>query len=336
MRPQAVSAAETLRQGAMHDITIAIVSYNTRELTLHAAEAARAAARGLDAAVLVADNGSTDGTPEAVRAAFPDAEVLVHADNPGYGAALNRAFARLPGAYMCALNADVLLAPESLRILRAYLADHPECALAGPSLTGRDGEPQPSCKRFPTVGFAVAELFALHALAPRNPWNRRFYYRDEDLHRPARVETVSGAAMLIRGDAFRKIGGFDEGFRMYYEETDLCRRLRDAGFAVAFCPEARAVHWHGASTIQTSVRHVEYYLSYVRYFHKHHGPGAAHLLAAAVAVSTAGRMLGLLLKHPPLSRRRAAALGAKLAACRRLLRALRGSVTGRQPAEAHS
>jgi GT2 family glycosyltransferase len=233
------------------------------------------------------------------------------------------------------LNADVLLDPESLRILRTYLADHPECALAGPSLRGRDGEPQPSCKRFPTAGFAVGELFALHALAPRNPWNRRFYYEDQDLSRPARVETVSGAAMLIRGDAFRRIRGFDEGFRMYFEETDLCRRLQQAGYGVALVPQAKAVHWHGASTIQTSVRQVEYYLSYVHYFRKHHGPAAARLLAGAIAVGTAGRMVGLLLKYPPLSRRRAAALGPKLAACRRLLGALRGSAAGRRPAEAH-
>jgi len=320
---------------SMPDVTVAIVSFNTRELTLQAVAAARTATAGMDAAVVLADNGSTDGTPEAVRAAFPDVEVLVHPDNPGYGTAINRAAAAHPSAWLCALNADVLLDPESLRILRAYLADHPECAVAGPSLTGRDGKPQPSCKRFPTVDFAVAELFALHALAPRNRWNRRFYYAGEDLHRPVRVETVSGAAMLIRGNAFRQIGGFDQGFRMYFEETDFCRRLQEAGFAVAFCPEAGAVHWHGASTIQTSARHVEYYLSYVRYFHKHHGPGAARLLAAAIAVSTAGRMVGLLVKYPPLSRQRAAALGLKLAACRRLLGALRGSATGRRPAEAH-
>ncbi|HEY7676233.1 MAG TPA: glycosyltransferase family 2 protein [Candidatus Methylomirabilis sp.] len=317
----------------MRDTTMVIVSYNTRELTLRAAAAARAAARGLDAALVVADNGSTDGTPEAVRAAFPDAVVQVYGDNPGYGAALNRAFAWVPGAYLCALNADVLLDLESLRILRAYLADHPGCALAGPSLTGRDGKPQPSCKRFPTVGFAMAELFALHALAPRNQWNRRFYYGDKDLSRPARVETVSGAAILIRGDAFRRIGGFDEGFRMYFEETDLCRRLRRAGYDVAFVPEAKAVHWHGASTIQTSVRQVEYYLSYIRFVRKHRGPGPARALVAVVAVSTAARMLALPLKYPPLSRRHLAVLRPKLAACRRLLGRLSGSTALHAPSE---
>jgi len=317
----------------MPEITLVLVSYNTREFTLRAVAAARQAARGLEAVLVVADNGSTDGTPAAVGAAGRDVEVLVNEDNPGYGAALNRAFAQYPGTYLCALNADVLLEQDALRTLRDFLKGHPECALAGPSLAGRDGRPQPSCKRFPTLGFALGELFALHVLAPGNPWNRRFYYAGEDLSRASGVETVAGAAMLIRGEAFRRVGGFDEGFRLYFEETDLCRRLRDAGCRVAFVPEARAIHWHGASTLQTSARQVEYYLSYVRFMRVHGGPGAARVLSAAIALSTAGRMLLLPLKYPPLSRRGAAALAPKLGACRRLLCAL-GRPGAAPPAEA--
>lgn len=315
------------------DTIIGIVTFNTCELTLQAIAAARRAAAGLDTALVVADNGSTDGTPEAVRAAFPDAEVLVSGDNPGYGAALDRAFARFPGAYLCALNADVLLEPGCLRTLRDFLEGHPECGLAGPSFTGRDGRPQASCKRLPTLGFALGELFALHALAPGNRWNRHFYYVGENLRGATYVETVSGAAMLIRGEAFRRVGGFDEGFRLYFEETDLCRRLQGAGYRVAFVPEARAIHWHGASTLQTSARQVEYYLSYRRFMRKHGGPGAARILSAAIAFSTAGRMLLLPLKYPPLSKRGAAALAPKLGACRRLLCAL-GRPEAALPAEA--
>jgi GT2 family glycosyltransferase len=315
------------------DTTIAIVTYNTRELSLQAVAAAREAIGALQARLVVADNGSADGTSKAVRSAFPEVEVMVYADNPGYGAALNRAFSAFPGSYLLALNGDVLLSPGSGEVLRRFLDDHPECGLVGPALTGRDGRPQPSCKRFPTLGFAVAEVFALHAALPGNRWARRFYYTDRDLTGPAYVQTVSGATMLIRGDAFRRIGGFDEGFRTYFEETDLCRRLRDAGYDVAFCSQATAVHWHGASTLQTSVRQVEYYLSYIRFFRKHHGPGPARILAAAVAASTVLRMLALPVKYPPVSRRRLDVLLPKLAACRRLLRALFPSAIGRASTE---
>jgi GT2 family glycosyltransferase len=313
----------------MTDIAIVVVTYNTRDLALGALAAARAATVGLDAEVILADNGSSDGTREAARAAFPDVTVRVNPDNPGYGAAINRAAAARPAAHLCALNADVVLAPGCLRTLREFLSRHPECGLAGPALVYPDGTPQLSCKRFPTLGVALGELFGVHSLAPRNRWRRRLYYGDRDLTRDATVDTVSGAVVLIRGDAFRRVGGFDEGFRMYFEETDLCRRLRAAGCPVGFCPAARAVHHHGASTLRTSVREVEYYLSYVRYFAKHRGRAAAAALATAVALSTLGRMATLPFKYPPFDPRRAALLRSKEGACARLLHALRVDPTAR-------
>jgi GT2 family glycosyltransferase len=304
------------------ELTVGVVSYNTRDLTCRCLESVRKAMHRRTGTVVLADNGSTDGTLEAVAGAFPEVVCLSFPENPGYGGALNRALARYPARFFLAMNADVLLSDDGMTPLLAYLEVHPECALVGPQLIGKDGQPQPSCKRFPTLGFALAELFALNAIWPRNVWVQRFYYGDRDLTRPAMVEAVSGAVMLLRSEAFRRIGGFDEGFRMYFEETDLCRRLRDAGYGVAFCPQATAMHWHGASTIQTSVRQVEYYLSYIRFFQKHRGPGPARVLAAAVKVSTVLRMLALPVKYPPLSRRRLDALSPKLAACRHLLGAI--------------
>lgn len=321
------------RTVAMPDLTVVIVSYNTRELTRQAILAVREAAAGQEVVTLVADNGSTDGTLEAVRLAFPDAELLQNLDNPGYGAAINRAAANRPGTYLCALNSDVLLQPDSLRSLRDFLDKHPRCGLVGPALIYPDGRPQASAKRFPSLAFALTETFGLHWLFPGNRSVRHFYYADQDLASHPWVDAVSGAAMLIRTEAFRRVGGFDEGFRMYFEETDLCRRLRDAGYRVAFCPQATAVHWHGASTLQTSVRQVEYYLSYVRFFRKHSGLWAARILTVAIALSTAARMLCLPLKYPPTSRQSLDILRPKLAACRRLLGELRRPAIPRAPLE---
>ena len=308
----------------MTDTVVIIVSYNTRALTLQAVAAARKAAAGLDARVVVADNGS-DGTAQAVRDADPEVTVLVNPDNPGYGTAVNRAAAAQPSAYVCAMNADVLLEPACLAILRHFLDANPACALVGPALAYPDGVPQASAKRFPTLGLALGEIAGLHRLVPRNRWVRQFYYGGRDLVRDTVVDTVSGAVMLLRADAFDAVGRFDEGFRMYFEETDLCRRLRDRGHSVAFCPAAHATHQHGASTRQTSVRQVEYYLSYVRYFRKHHRAGAAAILRAAVASTALARMAALVVKYPPVDPQRAASLREKEAACARLLRALASS-----------
>ena len=308
-----------------------VVSYNTRELTLQAVASARKATAGLDARVIVADNGSADGTVAAVRAADPEVTVLENPDNPGYGAAINRATAAERSTHVCAMNADVVLEPECLVTLRRFLDVNRACGLVGPALAYPDGTPQPSAKRFPTLGLALGEVVGLHTLAPGNRWVRRFYYENRDLTRDALVDTVSGSVMMIRTEALDAVRGFDEAFRMYFEETDLCRRLRDCGHSVAFCPAAHAVHRHGASTLQTSVRQVEYYLSYVRYFRKHHCRAAAAILRAAVIAGALVRMAALVVKYPPLDRHRAARLRAKEAACARLLRSLGSSGVVRTP-----
>jgi len=315
----------------MSDTVVVVVSYNTRVLTLAAIASARAATAGLDARVIVADNGSADGTVAAVRAAYPDVTVLENPDNPGYGAAINRAAATERSAYLCAMNADVVLEPDSLPTLRRFLAANRSCAAVGPALAYPDGTPQPSAKRFPTLGLALGEVLGIHSLAPRNRWRARFYYADRDLTRAAEVDTISGSVMMLSTDAFEAVRGFDERFRMYFEETDLCRRLRDRGRSVALCPAAVAVHRHGASTQQTSVRQVEYYLSYVRYLRKHHGRAAAAVLRMAVVVAALARMAGLVVKYPPLDGRRVALLWAKEAACARLLRSLGPSGAMRAP-----
>src|SRR2546427_993071 len=158
---------------------------------------------------MVDDNGSGDGTAAAVRAAFPDVRVLENPDNPGYGAAINRAAATERSSHLCAMNADVVLEPDSLATLRRYLATHGGCGLVGPALIYPDATPQPSAKRFPTLGLALGEVFGLHSLAPRTRWVRRFYYEDRELTRETLVDTVSGAVMLLRGSAFDAVGRFD-------------------------------------------------------------------------------------------------------------------------------
>ena len=315
----------------MSDTVVIIVSYNTRELTLAAVASAQAATTGLEARVIVADNGSADGTAIAVRAAYPDVTVLENPDNPGYGAAINRAAATERASHLCAMNADVVLEPGSLATLRRFLLTNRGCGVVGPALAYPDGAPQPSAKRFPTLGLALGEVLGIHSLAPRNRWRARFYYADRDLTRDVEVDTISGSVMMLSADAFEAVRGFDEGFRMYFEETDLCRRLRDRGRSVALCPAAVAVHRHGASTEQTSVRQVEYYLSYVRYLRKHHGPTAAAVLRVAVVLAALTRMAALVVKYPPLDQRRAALLRAKEAACARLLRSLGPSGAMRAP-----
>src|SRR5437899_11452644 len=191
----------------MNDTVVIVVSYNTRDLTLQAVASARKAADGLDARVIVADNGSADGTVEAVRAAHPEVTVLENPDNPGYGAAINRAATAQRSMHLCAMNADVVLEPGSLLKLRRFLAMNRSCGLVGPALAYPDGTPQRSAKRFPTLGLALGEVLEGHALAPGHRWVRRLYYEDRDLPRAAEIDTVSGSALMLRAEAFGAVRG---------------------------------------------------------------------------------------------------------------------------------
>jgi GT2 family glycosyltransferase len=308
------------------DVAVAVVSYNTRPLTLTCLAAVERSVGSLNGDLMVVDNGSCDGTAEAIRSAHPRWRVLNLTENPGYGAALNRAFMSSDSPYLLALNADVSLDQGALAAMLAFVDAHPACGVVAPRLRYPDGSPQPSAKRIQSLAFALGEVLWVHELIPQNPLVQRLYYHEGDLSPGATVETVSGATMLIRRDAYRRVGGFDEGFRMYFEETDFCLRLNQCGYRSAVCEAATAVHWHGASTSRTAARQVEYYLSYIRFFRKHRGNWAARLLTGAIWLRAVIRYAASYLLHPPFSSAQRARLRDRLQVCLELLRSLRGDV----------
>ncbi len=312
------------------DVAVAVVTYNTRPLTLACLAAVERAAESFNVELTLVDNGSTDGTAEAVRSAYPRWRILILPDNPGYGAALNRAFTGSDCPYLLALNADVVLDRGALMTLLDFAGTQPDCGVVAPQLRYPGGKPQPSGKRIQSLGFALAEVLWLHELLPENRLVRRLYYLDDLRSSVTTVDAVSGAAMLIRRDAYRRVGGFDEGFRMYFEETDFCLRLKQCGYRSMVYEHATAVHRHGASTSGTAARQVDYYLSYIRFFHKHRGVWATRLLTVAVWIRAVVRYVGSYLLCPPFSSAQRAQLRGRLEVCLELLRSLRA---GAGPAE---
>ena len=236
----------------MQQIAVAIVNWNTRDLL-------RACLRSVlaeePAEVVVADNGSQDGSVEMVRREFPSVEVIVSPENPGYGAASNRAISRCAAEYVVLLNSDTELRPASLRALLRYLETHPQAAVVGPRLLNPDGTLQASCFPFPR---------------PLVPLMKRRTGRFGH-HTPGPVPWVVGAALAIRRTAFHRIGGFDESYHMYFEEVDLCYRLRKAGWETHFTPDAEVVHIIGASTRQRRAEMLlRTRLSSLEFFRRHH------------------------------------------------------------------
>lgn len=220
-----------------------IVNHNTREELLACLGTLGPA--GADEVVVV-DSGSSDGSPDAVRAAHPEV-VVVELENVGYGRGANAGVARTTAPTVVIANADTRFAPGALTELATVLGRDEAIGAVGPLVRYPDGRLQASARRFPSLAQAAG-----HALLglwwPSNPWTRAYRMLDDDPLVPKDVDWLSGCALGLRRDAFLDVGGFDPGYFMFVEDVDLGYRLRQAGWRIRFHPDAEVVHAVGAST----------------------------------------------------------------------------------------
>lgn len=233
-------------------IAVVIINYNTcQEL-----QACLGSIKPEDASeVVVVDNNSSDGSVEMVRSKYPWVTLLANKTNVGYGAAANQAIANSTARYVVLLNSDTRLQPGSLKALSHYLDQHPRAAIVGPRLEGSDGTLQASCYPFPTpldtfLENSTCAVFFGRLIRRYVPGIRGLYWRTWSHDSPRIVPWLKGAALAIRREVFNAVGGFDESFFMYFEDADLCCRMKNAGWQVHFAPVTTVVHVGGASTEQ--------------------------------------------------------------------------------------
>jgi len=249
-------------------MAVAIVNYNTRE---HLRACLATVLTEAPNEVILVDNASSDGSVEMVQADYPDVVLQANKTNVGYGAAANQAIASFTAKYVLLLNADTLLQPGALRALATYLDLHSRAAVVGPRLVNPDGTLQESCYPFAGTLEWVLDNDAWLRLIRYVPVLRNHWLRTWS-HTYARVvPCVKGAALAIRREAFDAVGGFDESFFLYFEEMDLCHRLKAAGWQVHFAPVATVVHVGGASTMQYSTEMtVQFVASNLLFCQRHH------------------------------------------------------------------
>jgi GT2 family glycosyltransferase len=247
-------------------ISIIVVSYNTRDLLRGCLRSLAPEVAAVGVEVIVVDNGSTDGSADMVRADYPDVQLLCLGENRGFGAANNCAAALSAAEYLLLLNSDTIVHPHALSALLTFVAAHPDAGAVGARLLNTDGSLQKSCWRFPTPGLELAECLGLLRLF-RRPSN----YLSRDYTHPRRVDFAVGACLLIRRVAFQQVGGFDEAFFLYAEETDLCHRFHDAGWQVYYTPDSVVTHLGGGSATAGETQFRQFNTGKDRYFRKHHG-----------------------------------------------------------------
>jgi N-acetylglucosaminyl-diphospho-decaprenol L-rhamnosyltransferase len=261
-------------------VAIIIVNFNAGE---HLRRCIAALDRGLvarDWHATVIDNASSDGSAD-LAAGHPRVRLIRNDTNRGFGAAVNQAAAMTSAPLLLLLNPDCAIEPGALEILEKVLADRPECAVAAPQLLNTDGTVQASARGEPG---AWTGLFGRHGLFTRLFPRARLARRNlpaGDLVaanvESAPVDWVMGACMLIRRDLFDLVGGFDERYFLYWEDADLCRRLRNRGYTTRYVPAARVVHAGGASARTSSaLASRAFHRSAYRYYATHVVPSPWH------------------------------------------------------------
>jgi N-acetylglucosaminyl-diphospho-decaprenol L-rhamnosyltransferase len=240
--------------------------------------------------VVLADNGSVDGVPEAAAARYPHVTLLRTGGNIGYGAAVNAGLAGCAGGRALVANPDVRFEPGAIDELLAVADRWPRAAIVGPAIRTPDGQLYPSARDLPRLSTGAG-----HALFgwvwPGNPWTAR-YRRERETPRERPAGWLSGSCFLVDLDAFWSVGGFDPGYFMYFEDVDLADRLSRRGWLHIYAPSAVVVHEGGHATRREPHRMQRvHHTSALRYLSRRYSGARYAPLRAALRGGLGARMV---------------------------------------------
>lgn len=245
------------------DISIIIVTWNTRELLRRCLESVEATLQHLSCEVIVVDNASTDGSAAMLRERFPRVRLIENLENRGFGTANNQALRVMTGRYALLLNSDALLTENAVSELFACMENHPEAAMACGQLLNADGSRQNSIAAFPSLLTLMTNTPLLEYLFPRRFPSKRYNHSG-----PVEVDSGIGACLMVRMAAMDAVGLFDERYHFFFEETDWAYQMRRAGWKVLHVPTAFIYHLQGQSIGRNLRSRIEFYRSRYQFFRK--------------------------------------------------------------------
>ncbi len=276
------------------DLSIAVISYNTRDLLLACLQSVQDRTTGVDYEVIVVDNASHDGSVDAVRTRFPHVTVIANAENSGFAKACNQAAVVSSGRYLLLLNSDTVMQQGTLRTMVSCLDQHLDIGAVSCLQRDEQGRVVQSCFPFPSIRDHVRYAETLPTVV------RRLVGAPSsmDCTRSQDVEWANGACLMIRKALFDRLGGLDERFFMYFEDVDLCRRVQQLGYRVRHVAEGEVVHLLGGSS--RANRHglnKQWELSRIRYVEKHFAQPRRFLMKGWIAVGVMRKLLVTVCSH---------------------------------------
>lgn len=253
------------------DLSIIIVSYNTRDLTIDCLNSVFDSDTEYTYEVFVVDNDSRDDSVPAIKELFPQVRLIENHANTGFAKANNQAMEIAHGRYILLLNSDTIVQPGTLQTMLAYMEEHPAVGVSGCKVILPDGSLDKACRRgFPTPSASFYYAFGLSRLFPDNPRFNQYHLSYLDPNDTYPVDCLVGAFMLLRQETIAQVGGLDETFFMYGEDIDWCYRIKQAGWEIHYHPATYIVHYKGASSRRKPMRIIYEFHRAMWVFHRKH------------------------------------------------------------------
>ncbi|MEO0288302.1 MAG: glycosyltransferase family 2 protein [candidate division WOR-3 bacterium] len=252
-------------------ISVIVVTYNSEKFIRSCLKSVISSFKKREFEIIVVDNCSSDSTARIVYDEFKNVRLIRLKKNKGFAYANNLAMERSNGDFLCLLNPDTIVTENALERMADFLERNDDVGMVGAKLKNFDGSLQLSCRRFPNylnVFFGRKSL--LRNIFPNNPISKDFMLEYLDYDKIQDVDWMMGAAVMLKKDLVEKIGFFDENFKLFVEDTDLCYRIKKSGKRVVFLPDAIVFHFHGASVKEGFSRAQVYHnLGMFNFFRKH-------------------------------------------------------------------
>ncbi|MET3939719.1 GT2 family glycosyltransferase [Paenibacillus sp. PvP094] len=253
------------------DVSIIIVNYNTRKLTLDCLASVYESITSFQYELIVVDNASYDGSVEAIRDAYPDVKLIANRDNTGFAVANNQGMEIAKGRYILLLNSDTVVQKDTLEIMIGFMDRHPEMGASGCKVILPDGSLDKACKRgFPTPSASFYYAFGISRIFPDRPKFNQYQLGHLSPDDEYPVDCLVGAFTLVRRETINQVGGLDETFFMYGEDIDWCYRIKEAGWGIYYYPRTYIVHYKGASARRKPMKIIYEFHRAMWVFHRKH------------------------------------------------------------------
>ena len=253
------------------DLSIVIVNYNTKKLTMDCIQSIMSANLAIQYEIYVVDNASTDDSVKQLKKAFPQISIIANQENVGFSKANNQAIRNTTGRYVLLLNSDTIVYEDTLDTMANFMDKYLDVGAAGCEVNLVDGSLDKACHRgFPSPEASFYYMIGLAKKFPNNPKFNSYHKSYMNMKEIHEIDCLVGAFMIVRREAIEQVGLLDEEFFMYGEDIDWCYRIKEAGWRIIYNPTVSITHYKGASSRRKPFKIVYEFHRAMYLFHKKH------------------------------------------------------------------